>query len=269
MLYMTLYSGYTMLHNVPVSVKTRILDVAADLLAHSAVADLSTRAVCDAAGVTPPTLYHHFGDKDGLLAAVVDFGWAHFLETKRAVAAVVHEHVADDIRAGWNNHIDFARENPNFYKLMWSPDVAPTSAAVREAHQMLLDRMELGASRGQLQVSPQTATRMIMAAVTGAALSLITQPELFENDAFATQLREAVICSIVTGEPASRSQRSRRAAPKEPTLTTAAATLSSKLHTETTPLTDAERVLMQQWLATLADAPAVAPTQVRRPRRSP
>ena len=64
-------------------------------------------------GAPRGSIYHHFGDKDGLLAAVVDFEWARFLETKRAVAAVAHEHVADDIRAGWNNHIDFARENPN------------------------------------------------------------------------------------------------------------------------------------------------------------
>ena|ERR1700731_4855215 len=61
------------------TVRTRILETAAGLLAQSADADVSTRAVCDAAGVTAPTLYHHFGDKDGLLAAVVDFGWAAFL----------------------------------------------------------------------------------------------------------------------------------------------------------------------------------------------
>ena len=52
------------------TVRTRILETAAGLLAQSADADVSTRAVCDAAGVTAPTLYHHFGDKDGLLAAV-------------------------------------------------------------------------------------------------------------------------------------------------------------------------------------------------------
>ena len=80
------------------TVRSRILETAAGLLAQSADADVSTRAICDAASVTAPTLYHHFGDKDGLLAAVVDFGWAAFLETKRAVAAVVHDHVADDPR---------------------------------------------------------------------------------------------------------------------------------------------------------------------------
>jgi hypothetical protein len=38
-----------------------------------------------------------------------------------------------DIRAGWDNHVEFARENPNFYKLMWSPAVSPNSAAFHEA----------------------------------------------------------------------------------------------------------------------------------------
>src|ERR1700724_4151796 len=111
--------------------RTRILEAASQLLACSADPDISTRAVGDAAGVTAPTLYHHFGDKEGLLAAVVDFGWGAFLESKRTVAAVVHAHVADDIRAGWDHPIQFARENPNFYRLMWSPAISANSAAFR------------------------------------------------------------------------------------------------------------------------------------------
>src|SRR6185437_4928413 len=181
------------------TVKTRILEAASELLARSADTDISTRATCEAAGVTAPTLYHHFGDKEGLLAAVVDFGWATFLESKRRTAAVVHEHIADDIRAGWDNHVEFARENPNFYKLMWSPAVAANSAAFREAFQMLYDRLELGAGRGQLRVSVETGARMVMSAVTGVALSLISQPDLFDDPAFATHLREAVIASVTVG----------------------------------------------------------------------
>jgi AcrR family transcriptional regulator len=238
------------------TVKTRILEAASELLGRSADADISTRAVGEAAGVTAPTLYHHFGDKEGLLAAVVDFGWATFLESKRATAAVVHEHVADDIRAGWDNHLEFARENPSFYKLMWSPAVSANSAAFREAFQMLYDRLELGAGRGQLRVSVGTGARMIMSAVTGAALSLISQPDLFGDPTFATQLREALIAGVtVTTDSPSTSKRRARAA-SAPTLATAAATLESKLAVEDTPLTEPERALMQQWLTTLADAPA-------------
>jgi len=250
-----------------VTVKHRILEAASELLARSADADISTRAACEAAGVTAPTLYHHFGDKDGLLAAVVDFGWAAFLESKRTAAAVVHADVADDIRAGWDNHLEFARENPNFYKLMWSPAVSANSAAFREAFQMLYDRLELGAGRGQLRVSVERGACMIMSAVTGAALSLISQPELFGDPTFATQLREAVIAAVTV--PAD-GPTGRRLAPDAaaPTIATAAATLQSRLAAEDTPLTAPERALMEQWLTTLADAPTAAPvTPRRRPQR--
>jgi len=249
------------------TVRTRILETAAGLLAQSPDADISTRAICDAAGVTAPTLYHHFGDKDGLLAAVVDFGWAAFLETKRAVAAVVHDHVADDVRAGWDNHLEFARENPNFYQLMWSPAVAAASGAVREAYQMLHDRLELGAGRGQLRMSADTASRIVLSATTGAALSLISQPDLYGDGTFATQLREAVIAWItVPPDAASAAQQPQRGA--EPAIASAAATLGSRLAAADTPLTRPEVALMQQWLTTLADAPSAAPpAPPRRPRR--
>ena len=241
------------------NVRTRILEAAAGLLAESAGA--STRAVCDAAGVSAPTLYHYFGDKEGLLTAVVDFGWAEFLQTKRTVAAVEHERIADDVRAGWDNHLQFARENPNYYKLMWSPAIAANSTALREAYQMLYERLKLGAARGQLRMSAETAARTVMAATTGAALSLISQPDLFGDGTFATHLREAVIASITVPQDAAP-MPGRRAPAAEPPLTTAAAMLSSKLAAEDTPLTRPERALLQQWLTTLADASAPpAPTQ--------
>jgi AcrR family transcriptional regulator len=247
------------------TVKTRILEAASELLARSADADVSTRAVGEAAGVTSPTLYHHFGDKEGLLAAAVDFGWAAFLESKRTTAAVVHAHVADDIRAGWDNHLEFARENPNFYKLMWSPAVSADSAAFREAFQMLYDRLQLGASRGQLRLSAETGARVVMSAVTGAALSAISQPDLFADPAFTTHLREAVIAAVAV--PPDKPPRKRPAGDKgAPTIATAAATLKSKLAVEDTPLTAPERALMEQWLATLADAPTAARRRLQHPR---
>jgi AcrR family transcriptional regulator len=238
--------------------RSRIIETAAGLLAQSADVDVSTRAVCDAAGVTAPTLYHYFGDKDGLLAAVVDFGWAAFLDTKRAVAAAVHDHVADDIRAGWDNHLEFARENPSFYKLMWSPAVAANSGAVREAYQMLYDRLELGAGRGQLRVSVEAASRIVLSATTGAALSLISQPDLYGDGTFAAQLREAVIAWITVPQGAAPGDHQPERA-GELTIASAAATLSSRLAAEDTPLTGPEVALMQQWLTTLADAASAAP----------
>jgi AcrR family transcriptional regulator len=235
------------------TVQTRILEAAAELLANSADGEVSTREICEAAGVTAPTLYHYYRDKESLLRAVVDFGWATFLATKRTVAAVVHPHVSNDIRAGWHNHIEFAQKNPNFYRLMWSPGVAPNSAALRDAHGMLYDRMKLGASRGQLRVSPAMASRIVMSATVGAALSLITQPEHYSDDSFANQLLEAVVGFVTVGEAVNGRGHSRRATAQAPTIASVAATLSGKLESDPNSLTRAEREIMQQWLTQLAD----------------
>jgi hypothetical protein len=107
-------------------------------------------------------------------------------------------------------------------------------------------------------MSAETAARTVMAATTGAALSLISQPDLFGDDTFARQLREAVIGSITVPQAATPAAK-RRVPAAEPTLATTAAMLSSKLAAEDTPLTHPERALMQQWLTTLADASAPAP----------
>jgi len=85
---------------------------------------------------------------------------------------------------------------------MWSPAVAANSGAVREAYQMLYDRLELGAGRGQLRMSVETASRIVLSATTGAALSLISQPDLYGDGTFATQLREAVIAWITVPQDA-------------------------------------------------------------------
>ena len=69
------------------AVKTRILEAAAELIAESPDADISTREVCEAAGVSAPSIYHYFGDKEGLLAAVVDHAVACYLDSKREAAA--------------------------------------------------------------------------------------------------------------------------------------------------------------------------------------
>jgi hypothetical protein len=139
-----------------------------------------------------------------------------------------------------------------------SPAVSANSAAFREAFQMLYDRLELGASRGQLRVSVETGARAVMSAVTGAALSVISQPDLFGNPTFTTPLREAVIAAVTVAAERPTGKRSARGA-REPTIATAAATLKSKLAVEDTPLTAPERALMEQWLTTLADAPTAAP----------
>src|SRR5436853_7502052 len=106
------------------------------------------------------------------------------------MAARAHEDPFDDIRSGWDNHLAFARENPNFYRLMWSAGVVTSSAAPREGHEMLIAVLERCAQRGRLRVAIETAARMLMAAAPAAALSSLSRPALFAADRLPTHLRQ-------------------------------------------------------------------------------
>ena len=102
-----------------------------------------------------------------------------------------------------------------------------------------------------------------MPSTSGAALSTISQPDLFGSPTFTTQLREAVIAAVTVSADRPTNKRSGRDA-DAPTIASAAATLKSKITVEDTLLTAPERALMKQWLTTLADAPTAAPATPRR-----
>jgi AcrR family transcriptional regulator len=222
------------------STRTRILEAAAELLAESPIADVSTRAVCEAAGVGAPALYRQFGDKEGLLSAVVDYGFEKYLSGKRA--AVPSADPVRDLRDGWDSHVAFALANPSYYRLMYSPTVSGTPAAAAEAHRLLLAVLERCAAAGRLSVSPEVAGQMVMSANTGVALVLITRRELYTPDV-STRVRDAIHAAILVpdGEEVAHDGG-------------AAAALGAQLR-QSPPdrLTAAEAELLQEWLTRLTD----------------
>jgi len=222
-----------------VDLRTRILEAAAELLSRSSEADFSTRAVCEAAGVGAPALYRQFGDKEGLLSAVVDLGFEKYLAGKRAAKA--SEDPVRDLRDGWDNHVAFAVDNPNYYRLMYSGLATPPKAAA-EAHELLLGVLERCAAAGRLKVSPETAGKMVMSANAGVALSLITRPAIYSDLEFSTQVRESVLAAILTDTPAA----------EDDAVAVTATTLAAQLRKASPEqLTDAEAALLQEWLERL------------------
>jgi AcrR family transcriptional regulator len=217
-----------------------MLEAAARLLAESPIADVSTRAVCEAAGVGAPALYRQFGDKEGLLSAVVDHGFEKYLAGKRA--AVPSADPVRDLRNGWDAHVAFALENPSYYRLMYSPTVSGTPAAAVEAHQLLLRVVERCAAAGRLGVSPEAAAQMVMSANTGVALVLITRRELYAPEV-STRVRDAIHAAILVPEGTAVGHDGG-----------AASALGARLRRSPPDrLTAAETGLLQEWLTRLTD----------------
>lgn len=148
---------------------TAILDAAAALLEEHGAAALTTRAVCEAAGVKAPTLYHHFGDKDGLERALVQRGLADFMQRKRLPSDSADP--LEQLRAGWNVALEFALKRPALYELLArharaEPKLLADSYALMQARVQRL--VDMGRFRGPVE----HAARALWAA-SGGALSLV------------------------------------------------------------------------------------------------
>ncbi|MFF2125713.1 TetR/AcrR family transcriptional regulator [Streptomyces olivochromogenes] len=180
------------------STKARILEVAAELVANSPDGDVSTRAVCEAAGVGAPALYRHFGDKEGLLSAVVDHGYETYLTTKRNRRPGTDP--IQDLRDGWDTHTDFALLNPNLYRLMNSPAMRTPPAAALESHRILTADLRRAAEQGKLRLAPELAAQMIMSANVGVSLMLVSRPTTFTDETLSRRIRDAVHAVVFTPE---------------------------------------------------------------------
>ncbi|WP_051370922.1 TetR/AcrR family transcriptional regulator [Streptomyces sp. 142MFCol3.1] len=234
------------------STKARILEVAAALVAESPDGDVSTRAVCEAAGVGAPALYRHFGDKEGLLSAVVDHGWDQYLATKRDRRPGTDP--LQDLRDGWDTHTEFALRNPNLYRLMNSPVMRTPPAAALESHEILTSDLRRAAELGRLRLAPELAAQMIMSANVGVALMLVSRPASFTDASLSRRVRDAVHAVVFTPDAGSLTPAAEGA--QGPRVPATAARLGAILRqSPSSALTPAETGLLGEWLDRLSNTP--------------
>jgi AcrR family transcriptional regulator len=230
------------------SARERLLEAAARLLADSGGAPISTRAVCEAAGVRAPTLYHHFGDKQGLLDAVASHGFETFLAGKRALEAAGDP--IEDLRRGWDDHVEFGLTHPALYALMYgSPRPGRRPAAADEAERLLLGRLRRAAQAGRLRLPPEAAARTVLAANVGVVVLLTSDPGQNPDPDLSPRTRDAVLAAITTAAPDAGPSAAEPAAGPAVHAIALAAALDDGPAGEFTP---AERALLREWLGRLA-----------------
>jgi AcrR family transcriptional regulator len=225
--------------------RARMLRAAEALLLESPECDISTRAVSEAVGVGAPVLYRLFGDKNGLLAAVVDRAFERYLASKRSQR--VSDDPVSDLYSAWDLHIAFALKNRAVYRMAYAPSLAEVPAGVAQARELLVQRLVRCAEGGRLTTTPDEAAQIMMAAATGVALSLITQPSTFDYPGLSQQVRDSVLRELLvqTIPPGRRPD----------TLKSVALQMAALLRANQTPLTGPELALMLQWLDAVSSAP--------------
>jgi AcrR family transcriptional regulator len=231
--------------NVPNPVSSRdrtraqLVEVAAHLLAAGGPDAVTTRSVALAAGVQAPTIYRLFGDKNGLLDAVVGHGFASYAGQKHLDPDA---DPVESLHAGWELHVGFGLANPELFRLMHTALRTPDGRAVAATGMGILQaRVHQVAEAGRLRVTERRAVDLIIAAGTGVVFTLIDKADDERDDTLADTAWESVCATILTD--ASTAAIAGPAA--------AAVTLRATLP-DLTALTAAERVLLGEWLDRIA-----------------
>ncbi|MBM7844646.1 TetR/AcrR family transcriptional regulator [Herpetosiphon giganteus] len=224
----------------------RIVRVTAHLLANGGLESVSTRAVAEAAGVQVPIIYRLFGDMRGLLNAVVSHGFEVYLESKRERLAQ-HDPV-EEIRHGWDMHVEFGLLNPALYRLMYGePQPSKEVPAAIKAFAILRERVTQIAATGRLLVDVESAAQMLHAACRGVTFSLLESDSAKRDLALSNRVREAILTAITrTVEPTLAEQ------PNQLSHMISMAVALKALLPNAHMLTSGERALLTEWLDRLS-----------------
>jgi AcrR family transcriptional regulator len=184
--------------------RDEILDAATDLLLDIGHArSVSIRSVARRVGVTPPSIYLHFADKDALLDAVCA-RYFEKLDFQMERAAQEHRSAVDVLRAQGLAYVRFAIRSPELYRIAtmgeWRSgsdiDVTLDSSAFKH----MRDSVQAAVDEGiHLQDDPTTVALELWSAAHGVAAMLIAKPHLPFGDAegFADRVLYSVFCGQV------------------------------------------------------------------------
>src|SRR5918996_754988 len=165
------------------TLRADLLQATERLMIETGSADaVSIRAIADAVGVTPPSIYLHFPDKESLILAVCE---RHFEAFDSAIerAGQSTDDPVESLRRRGRAYVRFGLENPEPYRILFMTrtETAQQRAVVvgagARAFQHLVDAVQRCVDAGAFRpVDPVLAATGVWTAVHGVTSLLISMP---------------------------------------------------------------------------------------------
>jgi len=165
---------------------------------------VTIRAVADAVGVTPPSVYLHFADKDEMLFAVCERLFAE-LDRVTQEAASGSKNPLESLVLRGRAYIRFGVEHPEQYRILFmgKPSRTPETFDLGRlgdaaAFGHLLEHVTACVASGLIRGDPLQASLVLWAGVHGLTSLLISKPEFPwpDLDAIADRLCRALLYGL-------------------------------------------------------------------------
>jgi AcrR family transcriptional regulator len=188
------------------ALREEIMHAAAELFAAEGYASVSMRKIAQRIGYTPMSIYLHFKDKDDLLDCICEEAFVDLYYRFERVDAEIGD-ARERLKAGMRTFIDFAVQNPSYYRTAFIRRGAPMPRRDRiRVRTAALKRQQVAAflGAGISEDMVEVATQVVMAAENGAATLLTANPGRWAEP---VKLIEAVAETIARGLPPPKPKR--------------------------------------------------------------
>jgi AcrR family transcriptional regulator len=178
--------------------REEILEIAVGLFAARGYHGVSMDAIGAAAGVTGPALYHHFKDKEAMLAAALTPVSENLLAGGRARFAEYPGRPADALAALVDFHVDFALNNPAVITLhLHELDRLPEEPRreIRRLQRLYVEEWVTALTALRPELAPKEA-RVLAHGAFGLMNSTPFLPGEVDRDRCAELLRAATLASL-------------------------------------------------------------------------
>jgi TetR/AcrR family transcriptional regulator len=194
---------------LPVGIQTnsaeRILTTALDLFAKKGYDATAVREICEAAGITKPTLYHFFGSKDGVFQALVCTGFQQYRAIVDAAMSSPGS-FEDRVKVLARSVFESASTKPLFWRFIHAVIWAPPGTALPQTESctqfydgvvsVLAAAEQEAIARGEIAPGSTKARMLILMGAIGEAATgfvIAGKPEL------TPELADEIVETIVNG----------------------------------------------------------------------
>lgn len=187
------------------NLRSSLIDSGLVMLKESGPHNFSLRQLSESVGVTRTAPAHHFGDKNGLLAAIATRGYQKLVALRQQRIAAVGDDPKKRLVEAAASYVEFALDEPELFTLMFSTIIKDRDSfpdlvkAQREAFYGLAEYLDdyVGDREGELP--KDTAAYGLWSLMHGVSTLKINQPgapstiQGVPNDTLSRQLAETLL----------------------------------------------------------------------------